>query len=129
MEHPTMTADGSLISRATSHRRIATSGSIDRVAASNSFSRKHHDEVAWPARRLVDRVVRAEQLGAASDHGVANRSVVGPRLLGIGVSTGTNEIALLDKCRDLGGRPFVGLDESGIRLSRRRGGQDDASTQ
>src|SRR5712691_8056274 len=67
-------ADGALISRATRHR-IAISGSIDRIATSNGLSGKHNDEVAGPARRFVGRIVRAKQLGAARDHGVANRSV------------------------------------------------------
>jgi hypothetical protein len=82
-----------------------------------------------PACGFVDRVVGAEHLGAAGDHGIACGGVVGAGFLGVGVGAGADEIALADESGDVGGGAIVALEEGGVGLTGFGVGEDDAAAQ
>lgn len=104
----------------------AAHGSVDGIASNNCVTGKRDEIAAGPAGGLGRRIVRAEDLGAAREHGIPAPGVVGARFLGFGVGAGADEVAFLDQRGNLGGGTVVALDEGGVGLARLGIGKEDA---
>ena len=109
--------------------QVAAIGSVDGIATSDSVARQRDNKMPGPAGRLVDGIVRAEQLGTATEHGIAYGGIVDAGFFGVRVRTGAHQIALADEFGNVESRTVVAFQEGGVRLTGVRVGENDSTAQ